>query len=166
MELYSTWISFKPRNVGANRNSQFFWLVCSDFLHPQDFENILNVGCRLTQLIFFMSCQGMWHKKELLHHDVKQLDVCGVMLKQKLYLNENEMCSIAHIHTLMLYLKSLACFSFSASVGLKKSVCLNLKYAKFKINGFKPISEQFDLSSGTNLCGEKKRSLRNLGKFL
>lgn len=50
----------------------------------------------------FMSRQGMWHKKELLHHDVKQLDVCGVMLKQKLYLNEDEMCSIAHIHTLML----------------------------------------------------------------
>lgn len=49
-----------------------------------------------------MSCQGMWHKKELRQHDVKQLDVCGVMLKQKLYLNEKEMCSIAYIHTLML----------------------------------------------------------------
>lgn len=46
-----------------------------------------------------MSCQGMWHKKELRQHDVKQLDVCGIMLKQKLYLNEKEMCSIAHIHT-------------------------------------------------------------------
>lgn len=72
--------------------------------------------------------------KELLHHDVKWLDVCGEMLKRKLHLIENKMCSIVHVHALILFfLKSLPCFSVSVSVGLKKSVCLNLKCAKFKM---------------------------------